>query len=513
MESNSHMRFVRASGLSVVPAMFIVVFFLLPVLNVGLEQLRLRSVVDVISDGSLLAVLWFSLWQSAISTVVTFALGLPAAWVLSRFSFPGRSLVRGAMTAPFVMPAVIIAAGVLAILPDSHNRGIGPIVWAHVIFNVAVVIRVVSPRWSMTDERLEHSASMLGANGLRTFRLITWPQVSGAVINSAALVFIYCFTSFGVVAVLGGFGRRTIETEIFTQSVRLGDVRTATALACVQAIFVGVVLVAARRRPDAHAPVGDARAPVALREHPGRRWVVAAIPIVVMSVVVAPLAAVVVRSVWLRGGFTLAGWRALSSRPLPGMADSAPDVIATSAMFAVATAIICVPLALVIATFSGRITTTLSSLPLVISAATLGTGIIVTFDHDPFAWRSQAWLIPVIHAVIALPLVVRLITPARMAIPDRLRDAAVMLGATPFQVWSRIDLRILRPALSRAVGLAMAVSLGEFGATSFISRSGSTTLPIVIARLLGRPGDVPPTAGFALASLMIIATIGVMSRA
>jgi thiamine transport system permease protein len=155
----------------------------------------------------------------------------------------------------------------------------------------------------------------------------------------------------------------------------------------------------------------------------------------------------------------------------------------------------------------------LFSLPLVISAATLGIGLIITFTSSPYEWRSERWLIPVIHAVIALPLVVRALEPATQAIPHSLRNASATLGASPFTTWRRVELPLLKPALLRAMGLSMAVSLGEFGATSFLSRSGSTTLPIAIAQLLGRPGVATQQAGFVLAALMVLVTVGVMSRA
>jgi thiamine transport system permease protein len=155
----------------------------------------------------------------------------------------------------------------------------------------------------------------------------------------------------------------------------------------------------------------------------------------------------------------------------------------------------------------------LFSLPLVISAATLGIGLIITFTTSPYEWRSERWLIPVIHAVIALPLVVRALEPATQAIPRSLRNASATLGASPFITWVRVDMPILKPAILRATGLSMAVSLGEFGATSFLSRSGSTTLPIAIAQLLGRPGVATQQAGFVLAALMVLVTVGVMSRA
>jgi thiamine transport system permease protein len=190
---------------------------------------------------------------------------------------------------------------------------------------------------------------------------------------------------------------------------------------------------------------------------------------------------------------------------------SSLSVISTSLVFAIAAACICVPLGLLVARSSAQ--RALFSLPLVISAATLGIGLIITFNTSPFAWRSERWLIPVIHAVIALPLVIRALDPAIRAIPISLRNASATLGASPFTTWARVDVPILRPAILRATGLSMAISLGEFGATSFLSRSGSTTLPIAIAQLLGKPGVATQQAGFALAALMVLVTVGVMSRA
>jgi thiamine transport system permease protein len=186
-------------------------------------------------------------------------------------------------------------------------------------------------------------------------------------------------------------------------------------------------------------------------------------------------------------------------------------VIATSLVFAIAAACICVPLALLVA--SSPTPRALFSLPLAVSAATLGIGIIITFNTSPYAWRSERWFIPVIHAVIALPLVIRAVEPAARAIPVSLRNASATLGASPLATWLHVDLPILNPALLRATGLSMAISLGEFGATSFLSRSGSTTLPIAIAQLLGKPGVATQQAGFVLASLMVLVTVGVMSRA
>jgi thiamine transport system permease protein len=209
--------------------------------------------------------------------------------------------------------------------------------------------------------------------------------------------------------------------------------------------------------------------------------------------------------------FSFSAWRTILSGSLPALSVSPQLVIITSLVFAIIAACICVPLALLVA--SSAAPRALFSLPLAVSAATLGIGLIITFNTSPFAWRSERWFIPVIHAVIALPLVIRALEPATRAIPTSLRNASATLGASPFATWVRVELPLLKPALLRATGLSMAVSLGEFGATSFLSRSGSTTLPIAIAQLLGRPGVATQQAGFALAALMVLVTVGVMSRA
>lgn len=498
----------KTKTLVLAPVVFLSVFFVVPVANALLRFFRFSAFSDALSNQSLRGVAWFSLWQAIISTLVTLAIGLPATWALSRFTFPGSRLARGILTAPFVLPAVVVAAGVLAI---TDSRGVIPILWAHVVFNVSVVLRIVGPRWSMVNLRLENAAATLGARPSRTFTLVVWPQISDAVISAATLIFIYCFTSFGVIAILGGVSRRTLESEIFTQAVRLGNTTTATALAVLQAMIIGVVSFITRRSSRPNSTSLHVSAPQALRTKPSHRTTPLITTAAAIIIVASPLLATIYRSLVVNSQLSLSAWRSIFSGSLPALSVSPQSVITTSLMFAITAACICVPLALLVVTTSAP--RALFSLPLAISAATLGIGLIITFNTSPYAWRSERWFIPVIHAVIALPLVIRALEPAASAIPHSLRNASATLGASPFATWRRVELPLLKPALLRATGLSMAISLGEFGATSFLSRSGSTTLPIAIAQLLGRPGVATQQAGFALAALMVLVTVGVMSRA
>ena len=498
----------KTKTLLLAPMVFLGVFFVVPVANSFLRYFRFSEFSNVLGNQSLRGVAWFSLWQAVISTLLTLVIALPATWALSRFTFRGARLVRGVLTAPFVLPAVVVAAGVLAI---TDSRGVIPILWAHIVFNVSVVLRIVGPRWSMVNLRLEHAAASLGARPSRTFSLVVLPQISDAVISAATLVFIYCFTSFGVIAILGGVSRRTLESEIFTQAVRLGNTETATALAVLQAVIICTVIFIARQSSRPNSTSLHVSAPQPLRTKPRHRNTPLLISATAVVIIASPLLATIYRSLVVNNQFSFSAWRTIFSGSLPALSVSPQLVIITSLVFAVFAACICVPLALMVATTSAP--RAVFSIPLAVSAATLGIGLIITFNTSPFAWRSERWFIPVIHAVIALPLVIRALEPAARAIPASLRNASATLGASPFTTWIRVELPLLKPALLRATGLSMAVSLGEFGATSFLSRSGSTTLPIAIAQLLGRPGVATQQAGFALAALMVLVTVGVMSRA
>ena len=502
-------------GLAGAPWVFLGVFFVAPVVMTLAAFTDITVLRETVTNSFFIKIAWFSLWQAALSVVVTLAIGLPATWALSRVSFPGSQILRGIISAPFVMPAVVVASGVLAILPANNNTGVLPILWAHAMFNISVVLRIVGPRWELLDQRLEHAAATLGAHPLRTFRYVVWPHIKNSAINAALLIFIYCFTSFGVIVIVGGFRRRTIEAEIFTQAIRLGDTSTATALAVVQIAMIGIVFAVVRTRSGRETAASHIhrRQPLSSTTH--NPWIVGGATATAVALVGLPMVATLWRSIYSRGtqSFTLSGWESLLDARLPGMAYSATEVLANSATFAVLAALVCVPLSLAAVVSNNRLLFFVSSLPVVVSAATLGIGLIITFDVDPIAWRSQWWLLPVVHAVIAFPLTTRTLHPAYVAIPTSLRHSAYVLGASPLRTFFTIEIPVMKSALWRATGLSMAVSLGEFGATSFLSRSGTTTMPIAIGQLMGTVGQAPQQAAFALSATFILVTVGVMSRA
>jgi thiamine transport system permease protein len=149
-------------------------------------------------------------------------------------------------------------------------------------------------------------------------------------------------------------------------------------------------------------------------------------------------------------------------------------------------------------------------LPLGTSAVTLGLGFIIALAHPPLDLRASPIIIPIAHTLVAFPFVVRSLTPAVRSIQPRLRHAAAVLGASPRQVIRHIDLPIVGKALLVAATFAFTISIGEFGATSLISRPEFPTVPVVIYRLLSRPGAMNYGQALALSTILMGVTIAGM---
>jgi thiamine transport system permease protein len=140
-------------------------------------------------------------------------------------------------------------------------------------------------------------------------------------------------------------------------------------------------------------------------------------------------------------------------------------------------------------------------LPLGASAVTLGFGYVVSFGR----LRTSSLLVLIAHTLVALPFVVRSLTPVLQSIRANLREVAAILGASPVRVWREVDLPIIGRALLVGAVFAFTVSLGEFGATSFIVRpnSGFLTMPIAIQRYLGQPGALNFGQALAMSAILM----------
>ena len=493
---------------AVAPVLAVVALVVVPAVNLVVTAVDGAGWWSVLAEGRTWEVVWFTLWQAALSTVVTVLVGLWPAMVVARYSFRGRSVFVGALTAVFVLPTVVLAAGVGALLPGEWGRGTSGIVVAHVVFNLAVVVRTVAA--APVPVGVEEAARTLGASRSQVALRVTLPLLAPALWAASAVVFLFSFTSFGVVRVLGDLSTSTIEVEVWRRAIRLGDVEAAAVLSVVQVVVLGLVLVwtSARQR--------SMRARVPVDAVPARRRRVLVPVMAVSALVAAPLVALLVGSFRTGDGFSLDGWRAFGSDEIrPGLRLGLDPLAALSASLmtaAVATtlAVVLGALAVGVISVTGRSGSVLDAglaLPLGVSAVTVGLGLLITFDSGVFDWRASWWMVPLGHAVVAVPFVVRPASTAVRAVSADQRSAAATLGASPVRAWWVTVGAALRRPLATGAGLAAAVSLGEFGATSLLSRSGSETLPVVIERMLARTGGSFRAQGHALAVVLAAATM------
>ncbi|WP_243859056.1 iron ABC transporter permease [Actinomyces sp. ZJ308] len=512
------------------PLAFLAVFFAWPVATLMGRGLAPDGALDLGGFGEVLTrertwrILGQTLTQATLGTAVCVALGVPGALVLYRRSFPGRDLLRGVVTVPFVLPTVVVGVAFHALVTRGGplealglDGTLTAVVAALAFFNYGLVVRTVGTMWSRLDPRAVEAARALGASPGRAFATVTLPALAPAIASAASLTFLFCATAYGVVLVLGGVGIGTIETEIYRLTTQYLDLRGAAVLSVVQLGVIALALWVAERARAATQTRLRLRTEVpAPRLRAADAPALAVTAATVVGLLVAPMAVLVVRSLQRDGVWTLANYTDLGTTGgRSALLVTVWEAAANSVSVAVAAAAIALTLGAAVCLVVSRrprsralarVITGLDAvfmLPLGVSAVTVGFGFLITLARPPLALTRSWWILPLAQAVVAVPLVVRTLLPALRAIDPRQREAAAALGAGPVRVLLTVDGPQLLRAGGLAAGFALATSLGEFGATSFLARPQEPTLPVVVYRLIGSPGS--QNQGMALAGGVVLA--------
>lgn len=500
------------------PVVFFGTFMVFPLVVLLRTTMSVETLEALASPGpweiALLATL-----QSLASVVLALLIGIPIASVLSRFTFPGRSFLWALVTIPFVLPTVVVALGFNALFGRSIEPGLLLVVLAHAYINIAVIVRVVGSQWATIDRRLHVVARTLGSSPWRVFRTITLPMLRPSILVSACVIFVFSFTSLGIVIILGdGSTTRTLEQSILRQSSVLLNFPGAVASAMLQlAVVTTVLLIAAKARGRAGNMRSSASAHLPTLEKPKTRnekiWV-GLVAITTFLVIVMPIASIIVNSVTSRSGLTLTWWASLPDLDTTFARFGSPlESLLLSLAIATATGLIAALVGGAIAVaVMGRnpFIAFLSLIPLGLSAATVGLGTLLAFGRAPFDLRDTGLLIPIAHALVAVPLVVAIAAPALRSADPRRLFVASSLGASPNKAWWTAYGSLIRSVMLAAGGLAGAVSLGEFGAASFLARADAQTVPLQIAKLLTRPGEQAYATAAVLSVILIGATLALM---
>ena len=528
-------------ALYLLPLLFLGIFFLYPLLAIFDISLRPDGALDLSAFGRLIAsdfyieTLLFTCYQAALSTALTLLLAAPCAFVFARYRFAGKSLLLSLATLPFVLPTVVVALafasltgknGILNDLlralfsletaPIQLERTLAIIIIAHVFYNFAIALRIITGYWASVGFATEEAARCLGAGAWSVWRDIRLPLIRPALLSAGILVFIFCFTSFGVVLILGGIRFATLEVQIYYQAVNIFNLPLAAALSIVQILsMLALMTVYTRQQRNLQLRLASsatiARPPRTVAE----KLAVASCVGLISLLLLSPLVALVARAVLAGGKFDLSNFLALTEKSRGSLLFIAPlEAIVNSLRFALLAMVAALILGIIAASLINRrgrlarLWDPLFMLPLATSAVTLGFGFIVALDEPPLNLRASWLIIPVSHTLVALPFVIRSVLPAMRAIPSSLGEAARVLGAKPHQKLLSIDAPLLGKSIAVGATFAFTVSMGEFGASLFVAQRESVTIPVVIYRLLGDPGLASYRQSLAMSVLLMLVCAG-----
>ncbi len=519
--------------------LFLGVFFFYPLARILSLSLDF-SALDASAFALTFSVLRFTLYQAFLSSLLTLALGLPAAFLFARFDFRGKSFLRTLTAIPFMLPTVVVAAGFNAWLgprgwlnialmkafsldapPVPFVGTLTAILLAHVFYNTTIVIRIVGNAISRLDPRLDQAARSLGADSRLAFWRVTLPLLRPPVLAAALLVFLFDFTSFGVILLLGGSQFATLEVETYLQAMQLFNLPLAAWLSLIQLLCtLGFSVLYSRVVARTAVTVQPRPNPALKPRSLSQRLFVAIFCFLLFVFYFLPLFSLPLRSFTrleadqgqrgaVQYGLTTAYYAELFVNRNNSVFYVPPvQALGNSLGYAALTVILSLALgfpAAVALSRPGRLERILDPLlmlPLGASAVTLGLGFIVSFGK----LLASPFLVPIAHSIIALPFVIRTLQPALASIPDRLRQAAATLGAAPGRVRREVDWPLVRRAVLSAAVFAFTVSLGEFGATALVSRPEYPTLPMAIYRFLSQPGGLNYGQAMAMATILMFIT-------
>ncbi|MEY4320645.1 MAG: hypothetical protein RLZZ471_586 [Actinomycetota bacterium] len=486
-------RNLQKLALWAVPLLFVAVLFywaIAKVLVLGFEQ----NWLAIFADTHFLRVVGFTVGQALLSTLLCLAFGIPGAYLLYRKKFFGRSFLRALISVPFVLPTILVAIAFQGFA--NLVTPLAAILIAHLFLNYSIVVRTVGGVWSKLDAEIDNAAEIDGASNLQRFFLISLPMLKSGIASAAVLVFLYCVTSFGIILLIGGGTQTSIETEIYFSLTQFLDFKTASTYAIMQTLITVIAFGISKRIGNAEAGIEttnetDSSTRLRLREWP----IVTVTVIFILVILVLPILGVLSK-------FTWRGFLYLSGNGQRGLLNiSVWQAVANSTRNILIAASLSVVIGVLVSWLLSRSKRSWLEIPFLmpmgISSVVLGFGYLLTI--------RAGWLtVPLVQALLATPLVIRIVHPALISLGSDYRDVAVNAGANGWQTWRLVEAPMLAAVLRSAAVFAGLVSLGEFGAASLLSYGDQATLPVVLYQLIARPGPQNYAMAMAACALLII---------
>lgn len=509
--------------LALVPALMVGGILLPPFLLLLARFLDI-SAIGSLGGGSTAASLtrtaiWNSFVQGGISALASMAAGLPLGFFLGRYEFRFSRLLRSFAVLPFFLPSIVVVTAFIsgfgpASLASSHiaplrslATGLTGIVAVNTFFNAPVVAMMTMLAVERGDEQIDEAAKTLGASPWRSFRTI-WGRdglIAGA--GGGLLAFLYSFAGFTAPLVIGGPGYFTLEAWIYFLVRTIGNLQLAALLGFIEAAalllpaLTYIIFLGRTRRVQASGMRGGVSAGRGGFFKAGLAYAAAwtAVECYILSSVFAA-------SFQAGPGGRLADYSALFGRiSTSALGVATATVLANTLFYGLSCSLLVTAAGLAWIYGRRRISSRIAVaadavqfLPLVISAVILALSLSAVFGR--LSGGSYTWvLIIAAQAVIAVPIVLRVIESGFAAIPGSYAEAALTLGGNAF---FEVELPIARSTLASALMFGFAMSLGEFTATNFLATPPFMPLGVQVYALQGARLFGPADAAAAMLLLM-----------
>lgn len=485
------------------------------------ENFSLSLIKSTFSSEYTQRILLFTINQAFLSTLISLLIGLPGAYLLTTYDIKAKKIILGICTIPFVLPSILVILGFVSFygnngflnrfLMNIFNLQEPPlkilysykaIIMAHAFFNFPVILLLTTNYCDNLDPRLEMSSTVFGATKLQTFFNITLPRIIPSILSSSLLVFLFCFTSFSIILVLGGGPQyTTIEVEIYRRARISMDLNGAVAYSLVSIFFCIILLLLYNLSQNwTNSTQSIQLDKIQKEKKPATvtgKILTVLYAMMTFLFVLSPIISIVLRSLYgsiRRGGaehFTLYYYKQLFGiTETFGVMTSALPAIITSLKIALTVGLLTIPVATMLAvgtkrqnSFTSTLIELIGMLPLAISSVIIGLGYYLIAAKVPQA--SSTTLVILAHLVIALPFALRVISPELKKLPKTLSESAMTLGATPFKAFLTIELPLIKNALISSAIFAFAISIGEINATLVLASSKLETIPVIMYRLIG----------------------------
>ena len=446
----------------------------------------------------------FTVVESLLSAFISCLIALPFAAFYASYDFKLRKLTLTLSALSFTIPSILVVLGFVIFygnngvlnnmlksifhLDESPIRILytfPAIILAHVYLNLPVAFNLITNGWTSLARNEEMASYTLKKGKMKTFLSITLPKLRGVIANAFVIIFLFCFSSFAIVMVLGGSPEySTLESEIYRRAHISLDYSGASALSIFSFIITTIALSLSyigRRKEKMERRESALKK---IRKKKGK--VLAALMTLAMLLfILPPMLSILYRSFFdRRGDFSLESWNTIFS------ASSFLSAILNSLFIAMTSAVLDTVLAENMAMYSvkckSRIAPLFATLPLATGSVTLGLGYnFLAAKIGLSSIYTDYLLILATHLVLSIPFAIRTMLPGAKEIPQRVSEASYTLKKSAFETYMRTERPLLKSYRRKAFIFAFALSLGEVNATLALAGGRITTLPILIYRLIG----------------------------